>query len=82
MISAAKTRAALALLGWTSLTLAKRAMLTFDDVAMALDDVEVRCLGGLQLGAVREELEAAEVEFLHHGEPGMRLRKERPGNGV
>ena len=75
MISAAQTRAALTLLGWTSSTLARRALLTFDDVSKALDRVEIRCLGGLQLGAVRETLEAAGVEFLSHGEPNVRLRR-------
>lgn len=59
MIAAAQIREALALLGWTSPTLAKRAMLAFDDVSRALDDVDVRRLGGLQLGAVREAFEAA-----------------------
>lgn len=74
MISAAQIREALALLGWTPLTLAVRAFLALDDVTRALDDVASRRLGGLQLGAIREALEAAGVEFLDHGEPGVRLR--------
>ena len=63
MISAAHVREALALLGWTPLTLAVRAFLTLDEVTRALDDVDVWRLGGLQLGAIREALEGAGVEF-------------------
>ena len=74
MISAAQVREALDLLGWTPLTLGVRAFLTLDDVARALDDVNVRHLGGLQLGAVRETLEAAGIQFIHDAD-GVRLRK-------
>jgi hypothetical protein len=63
MISAAQAREALVLLGWTPLTLAGRAFLALDDVTRALDDVAIRHLGGLQLGALREAFEAAGVAF-------------------
>ena len=77
MISSAQIRTALALLGWTSPTLAMRALLAFDDVSRALDEVGARCLGGLQLGAVRKALEAAGVQFIteNEGTAGVRLRK-------
>ena len=39
-LTAAQTRAAQTLLGWTSATLAERALLAFDDVAKAVDGVE------------------------------------------
>jgi hypothetical protein len=78
MISAAQVREALALLGWTSPTLAKQALLAFDDVNRALDDSDVRRLGGLQLGALRAALEAAGVEFVGHSRLGVRLRKAVP----
>lgn len=74
-LTAAQTRAALALLGWTSPTLAKRAMLAFDDVSRALDDGDVRRLGGLQLGAIRDALEKAGVEV---SPPAVRLREPLP----
>lgn len=75
MISAAQTRAALALLGWTPLTLAARAFLTLDEVTRALDDIDVQCLGGLQLGAIRDILHGAGVEFLPKvSVPSARLR--------
>ena len=78
MISAAQIRKALALLGWTPLTLAVRAFLTLDDVTRALDDGNVRRLGGLQLGAIRDVLHKAGVEFLAEaGSPGARLRDPR-----
>ena len=78
MISAAQVREAIALLAWTPLTLAVQALLALDDVAIALDDVDVRRLGGLQLGAIREALEAAGVEFFAlRGSMGVRLWEER-----
>ena len=73
MITANQTREALVLLRWTPLTLATRAFLPLDDVTRAFDDDDVRRLGGLQLGAIREAFEAAGVETLDHGEPGVRL---------
>lgn len=75
MISAAQIRAALALLGWTPLMLATRALLALDDVTKALDDIDVQRLGGLQLGAIRDVLHRADVEVLAEvGVPGVRLR--------
>lgn len=68
MITASQAREALVLLGWTPLTLAVRALL-------ALDDIDIRHLGGLQLGAVRVALEAAGVDFLNCGEVGASLRE-------
>lgn len=76
MISAAQVREALDLLDWTPLTLATRAMLSLDEVARAHDDIAIRHLGGLQLGAVREALEAAGVEFVT--DDGVRLQKDSP----
>ena len=77
MISAVQIREACALLGWTLPMLARRALLCFDAVSLALDDVGIRHLGGLQLGAVRHALEAAGVIFIaENGEgPRVRLRK-------
>ena len=76
MISAAQTREALALLGWTPLMLAARAFLTLDEVARALDDVNDRRLGGLQLGAIRDVLEKAGVELVPEiGTPAVCLRE-------
>ena len=76
MISAAQAREALVILDWTSLTLATRAFLALDDIAKAQDDIAIRHLGGLQLGAVREAFEAAGVEFIleAEGAAGVRLR--------
>ena len=76
-LSANQTRAALALLDWAPLTLAARAFLALDDVAKAQDDITIRHLGGLQLGAVREALKAAGIEFIFEAEgaAGVRLRK-------
>jgi hypothetical protein len=80
MITANQTREAIALLGWTPLTLAVRALLALDDVSKALDGVEIRCLGGLQLGAVREALEASGIEFQLRADErgGVRLRNTEP----
>lgn len=81
MISAAQTRAALALLSWTLPTLAKGALLTFDDVSKALDDVQVLRLGGLQLGAIRRALEAAGLELISESDDtgsGVTLREAVP----
>ncbi len=77
MISAAQIREACALLDWTLPMLARRALLCFDAVSLALDDVRIRHLGGLQLGAVRATLEAAGIEFVLEsgGGAGVRLRK-------
>ncbi len=47
MISAAQIREACALLDWTLPMLARRALLCFDAVSLALDDVGIRHLGGL-----------------------------------
>ncbi len=77
MISAVQIREACALLGWTLPTLAQRSLICFDAASLALDDVGIRHLGGLQLGAVRHALEAAGVIFIaEKGEgPRVRLRK-------
>ena len=77
MITASQTREALVLLEWTPLTLAVRAFLAVDDVTRALGDVNVRRLGGLQLGAIREAFEAAGVEFKTEdvGSAAVRLQK-------
>ena len=79
MISAAQIRQACALLGWTLPTLAQRSLICFDAASLALDDVGIRHLGGLQLGAVRETLEAAGIMFIPaNGENvGVNLRRDR-----
>ena len=79
MISAAQTREALALLGWTPLMLAVRAFLTLDEVTKALNDVESQHLGGLQLGTIRDVLEKAGVELVPEiGTPAVCLREPLP----
>ena len=77
MISAVQIREACALLGWTLPMLAQRSLICFDAASLALDDVGIWHLGGLQLGAVRHALEAAGVIFIaENGErPRVRLRK-------
>ncbi len=77
MISAAQIREACALLGWTLPTHAQRSLICFDAASLALDDVGMWHLGGLQLGAVRHALEAAGVEFVLEsgGGAGVQLRK-------
>lgn len=76
-ITADQIRSARALLGWTLPTLAERAVLAFDDVNRVLDDADIRCLGGLHLGAIREVLEAAGVAFNpeNRGAAGARPRQ-------
>ena len=88
MISAAQIREACALLGWMLPMLAERSMLCFDEASLALDDVGVRWLGGLQLGAIRQALDGAGIEFTAENDvPGVRLRQslprtsERPSRG-
>ncbi len=77
MISAVQIREACALLGWTLPMLAQRSLICFDAASLALDDVGIWHLGGLQLGAVRAALEAAGVEFIpeNGGGAGVRLRR-------
>ena len=76
-LTIAQIREALTLLGWTLPTLAKRAVLALDDVNRVLDDADIRCLGGLHLGAIREVLEAAGVAFNpeNRGAAGARPRQ-------
>ena len=78
ILTSSQVREALALLGWTSPTLARRALLTFDDVAKALDDIGIRHLGGLHLGAIRETLEVAGIEFNPENGGRVRVRKGEP----
>ena len=63
-ITATQIREARTQLGWTSLTLAKRAQITLDEVTKAQDDVAIRHLGGLQLQAIRRAFNRAEIDFL------------------
>ena len=77
ILVANQIREALALVGWTPLTLAIRAFLALDDVNRALDDADIRCLGELHLGAIREVLESAGVAFNpeNRGASGARPRQ-------
>lgn len=79
MISAAQIREACVLLDWTLPMLAEQALLCSDEALLALNDVEIRHLGGLQLGGIREALARAGVKFVsEENGPGVRLRKVEP----
>ncbi|MGI4765486.1 MAG: hypothetical protein ACRYGP_10575 [Janthinobacterium lividum] len=82
MISAAQIREACALLGWTPPTLARRALLCFDEVWQALDDTGAQRLGGLQLGAIRGALEAAGVDLIRKNGEGAVMRLQVNGSAI
>ena len=69
-ITATQVREARIALGWTSLTLAKLAQITLDEVTKAQDDVGIRHLGGLQLQAICRAFDRAGIEFLSAGDEG------------
>lgn len=75
MISASQVREGLALLGWTTPTLATAALVTFGEAVAAQDDVAIHGLGGLQLSLIRMALDTAGVEFPGQSGTGVRLRE-------
>lgn len=79
MITVRQLKAARALLGWTQLDLATKAGLsrpTIERLEEADGPVD-RPIGGQKETAdkIVTALERASIEFLNHGEPGVRLRK-------
>ena len=77
MISAAQIHTACSLLGWTSLNLAMAAVIGLDEAEMALNDVQVGELGGLQLTAISEALQNAGIEFVALNGAGLHARLKR-----
>ena len=72
MISAAQIRAARGLLGWTPRELARRAIVS-DATVYALEHVLGLAANVDALAGVQATLEAAGIEFLDGGAPGVRL---------
>jgi transcriptional regulator with XRE-family HTH domain len=72
MISAAQIRSARSLLGWTSRDLARRAIVS-DATVYALEHVVSVAANPSTLAVVQATLEAAGIEFLDGGAPGVRL---------
>ncbi len=76
MISAAQVRQAPSLLGWAPPTLAESTLLSLNVIATAQDYINIRHLGGLQLGAIKGALEAGGIEFFcEKGSKDVLLRK-------
>ena len=75
-ITAPQSRAARGLLDWSQADLAKAASVGVSTIA----DFERgrRTPIGNNLAAIQTALEAAGIEFLNHGQPGVRLRKTDP----
>lgn len=68
-------RAARALIGWEQDKLAQKAGIAVNTVRrMEAFDGDIRC-NTLTLRKVQVALEKAGIEFLNHGEPGVRLRR-------
>lgn len=76
VISAAQVWEALALLGWALSTLAGAALISFDKVAHAQDNMGIQDLGGFQLDLIHADFDEAGVEFiLKSASGGVRLQK-------
>jgi DNA-binding XRE family transcriptional regulator len=72
-------KAARALAGMDQGELARRAGVNINTIgAMEKRGPETLTSGLDKIKAVMEVLEAEGVEFLNHGQPGVRLRKEKP----
>ena len=78
LVTGYQLAAARALIGLKRATLARRANVSADDVA-GMEAAKAGPIGGAveNVQAVQAALEASGVEFLNHGQPGVRLR-----NGV
>jgi ribosome-binding protein aMBF1 (putative translation factor) len=74
-LSGAQIRAARALLRWSAVDLAREASLGVNTIRRAeVADLETSLTAANEL-AIRRAFEAAGVEFIDNGGPGVRLRK-------
>ncbi|WP_201842872.1 hypothetical protein [Microvirga zambiensis] len=76
-------RAARALVDMGQKALADRAGLNINTIVSMEKRGSQTLTSGLdKIQAVMSALEAEGIEFLNHGEPGVRLKKSRPGEGT
>jgi hypothetical protein len=80
LVTGYQLAAARALIGLKRATLARRANVSADDVA-GMEAAKAGPIGGAveHVQAVQAALEASGVEFLNHGQPGVRLRNGADG---
>ncbi len=74
LVCIAQLRAARGLLGWSKSKLAEAAGLPLRSVKQYEAEDDVRHVPQMAVEAMRKALEAAGVEFLNGGQPGVRLR--------
>jgi transcriptional regulator with XRE-family HTH domain len=77
MISGAQVRAARSLLGWTAAELATKAGVGISTVQRVENAQDAPNARGGNLAAIEHALETAGIEFLNHGQPGVRLVEPR-----
>ena len=74
MITADQIKAARKLLGWSGATLARKANRSALTIARVENSTLNANYAAVTLELIRAALETAGVEFLNHGQPGVRLR--------
>ena len=73
VISGAQVRAARAMVGWTAVALAKKAVVPIFTLEWIEGDGKITSSDRKALAAIQSELEAAGIEFLSGDAPGVRL---------
>ena len=77
VISGAQVRAARAMVGWTALALAKKAVVPIFTLEWIEGDGKITSSDRKALAAIQETLEDGGIEFLSGNAPGVRLHSKK-----